>query len=213
MKRVGAAVAFAAVAVAVFVWLGATRNVSSAPQPVVTRSDDRQSARLQAQIEELQRSLVAVKSQLASQQRQLPAPRAVSPGDAQPPEPESVEAQRAADAERRRTYMAGVAQAFANEKVDPAWASRVSARVGATFEGDEMLRNIAHSVECRQQTCRVQIDDDASGRLSGRMPFLALGLADVLPQVSAEHIEQANGHGAMVLYMSSQREASLPGLR
>jgi hypothetical protein len=59
----------------------------------------------------------------------------------------------------------------------------------------------------------VQIDDDASGRLSGRMPFLALGLADVLPQVSAEHIEQANGHGAMVLYMSSQREASLPGLR
>ena len=104
--------------------------------------------------------------------------------------------------------MASIEQAFGNEKVDPAWASRASARVGSTFEGDEMLRNVTHTVECRQTTCRVQLDDDGSGRLSGRMPFLTLGLADVLPQVSAEHLDQPNGRGAMVLYMSSQRLAA-----
>ncbi len=71
-----------------------------------------------------------------------------------------VEAQRAADAQRRHEYMASIEQAFANEKVEPMWASRASARVGSTFEGDEMLRNIAHTVECRQKTCRVQLDDD-----------------------------------------------------
>jgi hypothetical protein len=101
--------------------------------------------------------------------------------------------------------MAGVAQAFASEKLDPKWANQATSRVSATFEGDEVLRSIEHTVECRHQTCRLQIDDDGSGKLSQRIPFITLGLADTLPSVSAEHIEQSNGRGAMVLYMSSQR--------
>jgi len=122
--------------------------------------------------------------------------------------PVSVEEQRARDPERPRAYMAGVEQAFANERFDAAWASGASSRVASTFDGDEILKGIARTVECRSQTCRVQIEDDGSGRLARRMPFVAIGLADVLPTISAEHIDNGNGRGAMGLYMSSQSSAS-----
>ena len=209
MKRLGVALGIFAVAIAIFVYVvpGRTSPVAPATQ-VVARAKDEDTGQLLARVAELQQDLVALKRDLAAQRSgHPPEQRPPASGDAKVPDIERVEAQRAADAQRRHEYMASIEQAFANEKVEPMWASRASARVGSTFEGDEMLRNIAHTVECRQKTCRVQLDDDGSGRLSGRMPFLTLGLADVLPQVSAEHIDQPNGRGAMVLYMSSQRLA------
>ena len=207
MKRLGVTLGIFAVAIAIFVYIapGRTSPVAPATQ-VVARTGDEDTARLSTRITELQQDLVELKRALAAQRSSHPPEQSPpASGDAKVPDIESVEAQRAADAQRRHEYMASVEQAFSNEKIDPTWASRASARVGSTFEGDEMLRNIAHTVECRQATCRVQLDDDGSGRLSGRMPFLTLGLADVLPQVSAEHLDQPNGRGAMVLYMSSQR--------
>lgn len=211
MRGLAVTLGLFAVAIAIFSYIAPGRTSPGAPATQVgaAHGRDAQTALLSAQVEELQRTVGALKAHLATQQGvHAPPQRAATSGDAKAPEIESVEAQRAADAERLHQYMQGVEQAFANEKLDPAWASRAASRVGNTFEGDETLRNIPHTVECRKQTCRLQIEDNDSGRLSARMPFLTLGLADVLPQVSAEHIDQANGRGAMVLYMSSQRMAS-----
>jgi hypothetical protein len=209
MKTLGMAAIAIALAIAVYASvaaLGRTSPADSTGPIVAPRANDGQSAQLVARLDELQRNVAALKAQLASQQTARSAPQPLpASGDASSPEPQSVEAQRAADAERLRDYMVGVAQSFANEKIDPVWASHASARVRSTFEGDEGLSRIAHTVECRAQTCRVQIDDDGSGSLNARIPYLTLGLADVLPQVSAEHIDQANGRGAMVLYMTNQR--------
>jgi len=207
MRGLGVAIGVFAAAVAILAYVAPGRTSSAAPaSQVVSRGSDDRTARLAAQVEQLQQSVLALKAQLAAQQSAHSAPHApAAGGDAKIPDIENVEAQRTADAERLRTYMQGVSQAFANEKIDAAWSSRASARVASTFEGDEVLRNVARTVECRQQTCRVQIEDDGSGRLNARMPFLTIGLADVLPQVSAEHIDQGNGRGSMVLYMSSQR--------
>jgi len=207
VKTIGVAVTAIAIAIAVYASIAPGRTSPVTSAPVVTpRATDNQSAELAARIDELQQSVAALRAQLAAQKgARSPAQASSASGDAKPSELESVEAQRAADAERLHDYMTGVAQAFANEKIDPAWASRASSRVGNTFQGDETLRTLAHTVECRQRTCRVQIDDDGSGSLNARMPYITLGLADVLPQVSAEHIDQANGRGAMVLYMSRER--------
>jgi hypothetical protein len=209
MKAVGLALVAIAIAIAVFASTAPSRTspVAPAAQVFTSRGAGDQNADLAARVDELQQSVAALAAQLAAAQKNAESPgrAAATSGEAKPSEPQSVEAQRAADAERLHDYMLGVAQAFASEKVDAAWSSRASARVGHAFEGDEALRTIAHTVECRQQTCRVQIDDDGSGTLNARMPYLTLGLADVLPQVSAEHIDQPNGRGAMVLYMSSPR--------
>jgi hypothetical protein len=147
-----------------------------------------------------------MKSQLASQQSQSASPHggnAAKPPDS-PNDPGDVTAMRAADAERHREYMSGIAQSFTAEKIDSAWASYASTRIGTTLDRDEVLRGVAHNVECRQQTCRLELSDDPSGNLSSRMPLLAIGLADVFPTIAAERVEQGSNGSAMVLYLSKQ---------
>jgi len=214
MKRIAGVVVLAALAGALVTYFKVRAPAATPASPpaavrAVTPDDHSDSPRMSQQMDDLRRSLAAIQEQLAAQQRQLGAQKSTLAGAPGPPDLETVQAQRAADRERHQTYMAEVGQAFANERVDPAWAARTSALVGAAFEGDQVLRGVAHTVECRQQTCRVQIEDD--GSLNARLPRLAIGVGDVLPTISAERVDQGNGRNAMVLYMSSQRPAPPPG--
>ena len=158
------------------------------------------------QIEQLQRSLLALKSQLAAQQS---ASKEIASGQQQPSVKESssrenVEARRAADAELYREYMAGAAQSFNNEKVDPSWATQTSSRVSATLASDDELKRYRPRVECRSRTCRVEIQDDGTGIVPTRMPHIAGAVADLFPSIAAEHIDQGNGQRMVALYLYSQ---------
>ena len=105
--------------------------------------------------------------------------------------------------------MAGIGRTFAGQWVDPIWANHASSRLDAAFGNDEVLHNASRNVECREQICRVEIADDGTDRLSRRIPVIAMGLSDVLPNISAEHVDTGSGHGTMVLYLSSQPLAQM----
>jgi hypothetical protein len=49
------------------------------------------------------------------------------------------------------------------------------------------------------------MEDDGSGKLNQSLPAIAMGRADVLPEVSAERVDAGNGRSTMILYLSSQR--------
>jgi hypothetical protein len=208
-KRVAGLAVIAGLASAVYLYVGdrhAAPTGRSASAVSDTTRDCPECRRMADRIEALQRNVAALNAQLSAQAaRPPPRPLADTSKDSKPPtDMDDVQAVRAADAERRRAYMAGVAESFARERVDGVWANRASVRVNAALSGDEMLRGFAHNVECRSQTCRIEIADDGTGILSRRLPFVALGLADVLPSVSTEPADPASGHGGMVLYMSNQ---------
>src|SRR5882757_6125248 len=127
MKRVGAVIALAVFATAALVYFNVQHSASvSASPPLSVRGpadrDCPQCAQLSEQINDLRHDLVATKSQWTSQQSQLGA-RQGTPGD-HPKLSEShsdlkdVQAERAAETEQHRAYMAGIAQAFSSEKVD-----------------------------------------------------------------------------------------------
>lgn len=164
-------------------------------------------ARLSRRIDDLQRELTASKSQSTLQAQ--PAVAASGPHPAEPAaEGEiDVEAQRAAAAEQHHEYMTKVARAFAEERPDRSWAARTTSRLNATLADDEALQGVAHTVECRRQTCRVQIDDDGSGKLPDSVRALVMGVVDVLPSMVAEQVDQGNGRSQMVLYMTSQQHS------
>jgi hypothetical protein len=104
--------------------------------------------------------------------------------------------------------MSGVAEAFGTERPGGAWASYASSRIRATLENDEVLQHMAHNVECRQQTCRLEISDD--GSVSARMPMIARGLGEDFPTASAERVDRGNGH-AMIIYLSSAKPTAPSG--
>src|SRR5262245_51906461 len=92
---------------------------------VVETTDGTRLTRLSAEVEALQRQLDALESRLAAR----PQVAAAGPGNADtaPSAPSTdVEQQRAEEAEKHHEFMAGVAQTFAAERIDPAWASRAS---------------------------------------------------------------------------------------
>jgi hypothetical protein len=210
MRYVLIAIPLTAIAAGVCVFPG-MRHPSAEPLQSQARSTSSQACpqcqRLSEQIDSLQRNLVAVELKLASLQSELKAQSMQATGSAEKPDSAALEDMRAvqaADDERNRTYMAAVAQSFNNEKVNVTWATQVASRVNTTLGNDAALQGSTHSVDCRQDTCRVQIEDDGSGRLKQRLPSIIMHLGDVLPTVSAEQIDTGNGHRATVLYMSSQ---------
>lgn len=217
MRLIATAVALAALTAAILVYVNvdpAAAKPSFAMQGSAA-GDCPQCKQLSEAVEGLHRDVIAMKSELASQRSQSGA-RPVIPGaDSKPVQStddvNDADALRAAEAERHRVYMAGIAQAFTNERVDVAWASRTSSRVGAALDAEQTLRGAARNVDCRQQTCRVEIDDDGSGQLNRRLPMITLGLADVLPTTAAQRVDRGNGRSAMILYMSSQAPTPPPG--
>jgi len=200
MRVVAHLVAFAAVGAAI-VYFGSGRSLPAArlplaPAAVPIRTDD--NSQLSLQVEALQREVAALKSVAAR-----PSESSASSA-AQPPAELTTDAERAVEAERHRVYMVSVAQAFAAERVDLKWAGYASSRLATTLQEDDVLRTAAHDFECRQQTCRLRIEDDGSGKLSQRLTMMSLRLMDVFPAATAELVDQGNGRNALVLYMSSQ---------
>jgi hypothetical protein len=205
-RRVTGLAVVALVASSVFFYVSEHRGVApsgpSTPAVSGATRDCPECRRMEGQLDALQHAVAALNAQLAR-----PAPRPVTDpakDSKAAPDMDDVQAVRAADAERRRTYMAGVAESFAGERVDGVWAGRTSVRVNAALSGDEVLKGFAHDVQCRTQTCRVEIADDGTGALSRRLPFVALSLADVLPSLASEPADPASGRSGMVLYMSNQ---------
>ena len=211
--KLAAAVLLLALAVAIFVCFDSHRAAAlTAPSSAQDRGGATEAAlaRLSRRIDDLQRELAASRSQQILQQAQPVARQAAltsksRPEESQPDGAMDVEAQRAAAAERHHEYVTQVAQAFADEQLEMSWAARATSRLNATLDDDEALRGVARSVECRRQTCRVQIDDDGSGKLPDSVRTLVIGVIDVLPSMVAEHADQGNGRRQMVLYMTSQQ--------
>ena len=210
VKLAGMAGVLVALAGATGLYLNSHRAVGPPSSPVLgVRSPEVgnqvQLEQLAEQVARLQTELAAAKSQQAFQQNTHVSQSAMARESSSPAEsPVDAHAMRAADAERHHEYVAGVAQAFAEEKIEAAWANRVSSRVDAALYDNEVLRGVTRNVDCRQQTCRLEIDDDDSGKVSGQLPLIALDLADVLPTIVADRIDRGAGHSTMTLYLSSR---------
>ena len=117
---------------------------------------------------------------------------------AEPPSPEL----RAEQERKRREYVAGVEAAFHQENRDPRWAAATSAVVQTALDAESELRPLARAVECRAQTCRVEIVDDGSGKLGKVLPMFAQQVGPALPSMIADRAEDASGAAIMVLYLS-----------
>lgn len=216
VKLAGVTVALALLSAAAMTWLSSRGQATTSESPPAvqasTARDCPECRQLATQIGVVEQSLALMRSQLAALRGQPSAHTASDANPANTPTPttpEDVAEMRAAEAEHHRDFMAGVAQRFAEEKIDGAWANRAASRIDTRFSEDNALRGMAHNVECRERTCRLEIEDDGSGRLPQSVPRLALGLVDVLPTFSAEQVERGDGRHSLVLYLSSQPQVAM----
>lgn len=151
-----------------------------------------------AELIALRQELAVLKQQVRSQEHRLDAV-----GEAPPAQSDAVaEVVTPAEQERRsREYMAGVASSFRNEPLDSAWSAAKTSLVQTALAADPALRQRVRSVECRSQTCRVELDDDAAGRPNGAVQTFLSALGRELPSTLAERVEQPGRPASTVLYV------------
>jgi len=160
------------------------------------------------EISRLKGELVALRSQMAGLHGEIAQAKdqAKSDGTERAVKDDRTPEQINADDERRhREYMAGVSQAFRQEPVEPRWAAQVSAALHQSIMGNSVIRDFARDVECRSRTCRVVLEENSANfdKLNKQLPTFVLSIGDALPTVSAEHTQDGNGSGTVVLYMSA----------
>jgi hypothetical protein len=156
----------------------------------------------------LRRELASLRSQVSTLRGDVSTAKDQAGSDkaATPKDTRTDDQIRADDERRYREYMAGVAEAFRQEAVDPKWAGKVSATVRTAIANDEVIRSLARDVDCRSHSCRVVIEETSANffNLNKELPAFASSLGGTLPSVSAEHVQDGSGSGSVVLYMSTR---------
>lgn len=108
------------------------------------------------------------------------------------------------EAQRQETLrIASSESAFRAEQNDTRWSREAAANVRAAFaQADDTVSTQVRSVECRSQSCRVEINSAAGESLARDLPIILSHLGDALPHMTAGKIDQGDGRQATVLYMS-----------
>jgi hypothetical protein len=146
---------------------------------------------------------------LRSEVRSLLAQRAASPATGAPApspadDPRVNPEARARFAEKRHAYIAGIESSFRNEAVDPAWSAQTSGVIARALQADGVGLT-ARAVECRSQSCRVELVDDKPTHDASALPVFGIQVASALPTMAADRVESAGGDATLVLYLSKNR--------
>ena len=208
MTRTTAGLLFAGVLLGAGVTIAAWRSETRAPrsQSSVAVAPDRRGedvANLSARIEWLERRLASMKQQQSAQPNNQPPPANPGPETPAPPGQDETRPTREQAEAQFKEYVAEVGRSFEQEKSDPAWTKQTSPQIAAAFSADTVLQNTAADIECREHTCRVQIED-TDRQVSPRMASIARQLGKTVPYIIADRVDQGNGRSVMVLYMTTK---------
>ena len=157
----------------------------------------------EAEMVQVRQQLAELHREIAELRKQLLSPRDTVKAADSGPDPRHDPAARA-EADRVEQGRVAVSEtAFRTEGLDARWSQSTAAAMRAALSvSDETVRDHVRSVECRSQTCRVEISADAGATLEQDMPVLIGRLGNTLSNVTAGRIDQGDGRQATVLYFS-----------
>jgi hypothetical protein len=108
---------------------------------------------------------------------------------------------RAEVARERQAEMEQVDASFRKQAIDPTWSANTASSIREVLNSEGVGGMQANNIDCRSDSCRVELHDDGSGRLSKSLPVFAIQLAGQMPSITANTIPQADGSSTTVLYM------------
>ena len=174
------------------------------------RSSD-ESAALARETAALRARMARLDAELSALREQVGEDRAPANTDTSAANPEPAPRDPAVIAEQAREWRAHMTEVDANfqrEARDPRWASSTASALQSGLHASDTMRDKVRSVECRSQTCRVEITDDGSGAMAKDLPMFVHQLAETLPSMQADQIDDGNGNRTVVLYLSRDDGAS-----
>jgi hypothetical protein len=177
--------------------------VSVSPSPVAAQID-RGEATNGAQLAALQEEVASLRAEFLALQHQLTRQaESVHSGTESQPAPDMHDpGVRAEAARERHAEIEAVDAAFRKQAIDPTWSANTASTIREVLNSEEVGEMQANNIDCRSDSCRVELHDDGSGRLGKSLPIFALQMAGQIPSITADTIAQADGSSTIVLYMS-----------
>jgi hypothetical protein len=157
-------------------------------------------ATLTRQVDSLKAEVLELRHQPSAQSSPVPS-RADGPHAADVRSDSSGREEEAAG--MRQAQMDKIDAAFRRQAVDQSWSANTTSAIHDVLNSTEGGGLQAENIDCRSSSCRVELHDDGSGRLSKSLPLVALQLAGSMPTITANTIPQGDGTSNVVLYMSA----------
>jgi hypothetical protein len=159
-----------------------------------------------ADLAALKEEVDSLKAEVLALRHQLPAQSSASASRADGQTAPDVRSDSSAQDEQaamRQAQMEMIDAAFRRQTIDQSWSANTTSAIHKVLNSSEVGGLQAENIDCRSSSCRVELHDDGSGRLSKSLPILAQQLAGSMPNVTANTIPQGDGTANVVLYMSS----------
>ncbi|MGH8612777.1 MAG: hypothetical protein ACREYF_12315 [Gammaproteobacteria bacterium] len=108
-----------------------------------------------------------------------------------------------AEAERQeQERVQTLEHSFQNESTrDLEWSSRASAALEQAFASDKAANAQVNDMECRSRQCRVELLFQDGTERDNFMGWLPLQLAETLPTIAVDQVDQIDGSTTLVLYL------------
>jgi hypothetical protein len=182
------------------------------PMPVARAAGDVTVDRMNGDIAALRQQIARLGADVSTLQRQARALEQAMIADRNGADladrrPDDLIAREEAERQRQEELSA-VETAFRQEPINARWRSETVTVIEEALTGTGEIQGTARAVECRSQTCRVELSGDRS-TLTDFMPEFALRVGAILPGITADQIEHGDGTTTMILYLSRHADELL----
>jgi hypothetical protein len=111
----------------------------------------------------------------------------------------------------RRAEIQQVETDFENQPRDSRWATTATTAIQEGLRTDDALSSAHTKVDCRSRSCRVELVEDAPGKLSESLRPLLSRLGGTFPASTLDYENEAGGQRKIVVYLDSQLDPSGSG--
>jgi hypothetical protein len=107
-------------------------------------------------------------------------------------------------------HMAEVEDRFRKERIDPGWARETSMLIEREIASEPGLRASGRSMECRAQSCRLELNESEAAGGDGSehaLPLLLHKLGTALPVTQSDLVDAGNGKMVRVVFLLKESES------
>lgn len=188
---------------------GATEQRAGAPQET-TRQPSHEgpqsgidNAVLSAQLGALVGEVARLKEQLAAQSAAPDMDAGGATAGAVEPPAKSVEEAK----EEWHAHMTEVEADFNAEQPNPGWANETKSLIAREVDSEPALRDAVRKMECRSQSCRLELAESGSAEVEQAIPLLLHKLGVTLPVSKSEVVDEGGGKLVRVVYLMQESES------
>ncbi|MGC4070406.1 MAG: hypothetical protein QM784_38225 [Polyangiaceae bacterium] len=168
-----------------------------------SRESVERSTLVAAQLAELTAEVSNLRGRLASREAREAARDAA-------PSPEQIEDSEEESRLKWQEHMAQVEEKFKRERVDPSWARDTSQLIERELASEPSLRTSLRSMECRAQSCRLELNEPSAPGADGSehaLPLLIHRLGTALPVSQSALVDAGDGKSVRVVFLLKESES------